>query len=103
LAELHIHYRSLLTRVYNHVGCELPLSRVDFGSKFLSEIYTFLSKSENREADEHGRRKGEAGGDLALPLDFEIFSKKGCFLSFEWEKSNFTTFGPALKNLGKIP
>jgi len=27
------------------------------------------------------------------PLDFEIISKKGCFLSFEWEKSNFTMFG----------
>jgi len=27
------------------------------------------------------------------PLDFENFSKKGCFLSFEWEKTNFTSFG----------
>ena len=22
----------------------------------------------------------------------KIFSKKGCFLSFEWEKANFATF-----------
>jgi len=37
----------------------------------------------------HGRQKG----GLGHPLDFEIFSKKGYFLSFEMEKSNFTTFG----------
>ena len=37
----------------------------------------------------HGRRKGGAS-----PLDFENISKIGCFLSFEWEKTNFTTFGP---------
>ena len=29
---------------------------------------------------------------LAAPLDFEYFSKKGCFRSFEWEKTNFTIF-----------
>ena len=33
-----------------------------------------------------------------VSLDFEIFSKKGCFLSFAGEKSNFTTFGPPGKN-----
>jgi len=32
-------------------------------------------------------------GGLA-PVYFEIFSKKGCFLSFEWEKTNFTGFPP---------
>ena len=31
------------------------------------------------------------------PLDFEIFSKKGCLFSFEWKKENFTTFGSALE------
>jgi len=46
-----------------------------------------------------GRRTGEA----LDPLDFENFSKKGCFLSFEWKKSNFTTFGPALENVWKNP
>jgi len=25
---------------------------------------------------------------------FELSAKKGCFLSFEWEKTNFTSFGP---------
>jgi len=30
-----------------------------------------------------------------------MFSKKGCFLSFEWEKTNFTTFGPLWKKFGK--
>jgi len=37
------------------------------------------------------------------PLDFENFSKKGCFRSFEWEKTNFTTFAPPLEKFGKIP
>ena len=39
---------------------------------------------------EHGRRKRGA----RLPWIFKCLAKKGCFLSFEWEKSNFTTFGP---------
>ena len=37
------------------------------------------------------------------PLDFENFSKKGCFLSFEWEKSNFITFSPPLEKVLKNP
>jgi len=42
-------------------------------------------------------------GGPCPPLDFQMFTKKGCFLSFEWEKSNFTTFAPPWKNVGKIP
>jgi len=39
----------------------------------------------------------------ALPPRILKFSaKKGCFLRLEWEKSNFTTFGPPWKSLGKI-
>jgi len=45
-----------------------------------------------------GRRKW-----CLAPLDFENFSKKGCFLNFEWEKPNFTTFAPPGKNLEKSP
>jgi len=37
------------------------------------------------------------------PLDFEKFSKKGCFLDFECEKTNFTTFGPTLEKFWKNP
>jgi len=40
----------------------------------------------------HGRRKGGSGG--LGPLALEIFRKKGCFLSFEWEKSKLTACGP---------
>jgi len=36
-------------------------------------------------------RRGE--GEALARLDFENFSKKGCFLIFEWDKINFTTFG----------
>jgi len=35
-------------------------------------------------------REGE--GD---PVDFEMLSKKGCFFSFEWEKTHFATFAMA--------
>ena len=31
--------------------------------------------------------------------EFEKFCKKGCFLSFEWQKTNFTTFGRPLEKL----
>jgi len=46
--------------------------------------------------------EGGAGEGLSPP-DFEIPSKKGCFLSFEWEKSNFTTFDPLEKCRKKSP
>jgi len=28
------------------------------------------------------------------PWILKISAKKGCLLSFKWEKTNFTTFGP---------
>jgi len=37
------------------------------------------------------------------PLNFENFSKKACFLDFEWEKANFTTFGPLLEKSLSVP
>ena len=40
-----------------------------------------------------GAWASEAGLGGLAPLDFKNFSKKGCFLSFEWEKTNYTTFG----------
>ena len=50
-------------------------------------------------SESHGRWKG---GTLAL-LDFEIFSKKGCFPDFEWEKTNYTTFGLPGKIFENLP
>jgi len=50
----------------------------------------------------HGRRKERAGGPRP-PWILKILAKKGCFLSFEWEKTNFTTFASPWKNFGKIP
>jgi len=50
-----------------------------------------------------GRRKGARGSWPSLWI-LKFPAKKGCFLSFEWEKSKksiFTTFGPPYKNLGK--
>jgi len=43
----------------------------------------------------------EVGQGVLTPLDFEICSKKGCFLSFEWEKPKFITFDPP-ENFWKI-
>jgi len=51
----------------------------------------------NKPGRKHGRRKW--GGKE----DFENFSKKGCFLSFEWEKTSFTTFGSLLEIILKSP
>jgi len=48
-----------------------------------------------------GVGRGVGGG--LVPLDFENFSKKCCFLDFECEKTNFTTFGPPLGNIMKNP
>jgi len=49
----------------------------------------------------HGRRKGARGGQG--PPDFDNVSKKGYFIDFEWEKTNFTTFGSPWKNLKILP
>jgi len=40
---------------------------------------------------------------LALPWILKFSAKEGCFLSFEWEKSNFTTFGHPLEKFRKNP
>jgi len=40
---------------------------------------------------------GQVGQGPPCPLDFGNFNKKGCFLNFEWEKTNFTTFGIRLE------
>jgi len=46
-----------------------------------------------------GRRQGGA----CSTLEFKILSKKDCFLSFEREKTSFTTLGPPGNNFGNIP
>jgi len=40
---------------------------------------------------DHGCRKGGRG---VVPWILKSSAKKGCFLSFEWEKPNFTAFAP---------
>ena len=47
----------------------------------------------------HGRRKGGP----RPPWILKMSAQKGHFLSFEWEKSNFTTFAAPSKKFGKIP
>jgi len=42
--------------------------------------------------------EGRGQGPLS-PLYLENFRQKGCFLSFEWEKTNFTTFVPLLEKI----
>jgi len=46
---------------------------------------------------------GVGRGGARAPWVLKISAKKGCFLSFEWEKTNFTTFAPPLEKFWKIP
>jgi len=46
---------------------------------------------------------GKGGRGALAPQGFENFSKKGWFLNFEREKTNFATFGHPWKNFGKSP
>jgi len=45
---------------------------------------------------------GNGAGKAVVPLDFESLSRKGCFLSFEREKTSFTTFGRPPEKFWKI-
>jgi len=40
---------------------------------------------------------GGGGQGVLTALGFENISKNGCFLNFQWEKTNFTTFDPPLE------
>jgi len=44
-----------------------------------------------------------AVGAKAPPWILKFSAKKGCFISFEWEKTNFTTFGPTWKKSFRRP
>jgi len=46
-----------------------------------------------------GRRKGRPWH----PWILKISAKKGCFLSFEWEKTSFTTFAIPLEKFWRNP
>jgi len=59
----------------------------------ISDVQTY--ESLYSEASAMGVGTGDRGA--LSPLDFENFSKKGCFLSVECEKTNFSTFGPPKK------
>ena len=55
------------------------------------------------EGSNHGNRKGVRGassprGFWNLTVSYELLSKKGCFVRFEWVKLNFTTFPPLEKS-----
>jgi len=49
-----------------------------------------------------GATKG-AGGHKAPLWILKISAKKGCFLCFELEKENFTTFSPSVEKFWKNP
>jgi len=46
---------------------------------------------------------GRGAGEAIHPWILKISANKVCFLSFEWEKSNFTTFGHPLEKFWKNP
>jgi len=61
------------------------------GATAARNISTVCDETVANHLSMHGHRKGGRGA--LAPPDFEIFSKKGCFFCFEWEKTKFTTFG----------
>ena len=75
-------------------------------SKYISNILFIICLLVNTSNNKPNKsasvpRRGGQG-----PQDFEIwhflinfFAKKSCFLSFEWWKWNFATFGPICKNI----
>jgi len=68
---------------------------IRFGWGFYSSTFSWLTTNEVCEIDFLLTRGRTGGGRRALapPRILKIFIKKGCFPSFEWEKTNFTTFG----------
>ena len=65
-------------------------------------VYFCVAVIGSREWTSEGRRPNPPGF-YNFTFPDEIFIKKVCFLSFEEEKQNFTTFGPSLKNFWKHP
>jgi len=68
----------------------LPFAEVDLVRSNLPKFFQFMEHFDEviLVCPMRIGRRGQA------PLDFKIFSKKGCFTVFEWKKSNFATFGP---------
>ena len=77
---------------------EMRLRHVGHSSTKASQQLKLMEKSFSQ-----GRRKWGARRDSAPAWILTFSEKKGCFLSFEWEKSNFTTFGHPLDKFRKKP
>ena len=69
---------------------------------FVQTAKGFIFGLQLREWASEGRRPNPPGF-YNFPFPDEIFIKKICFLCFEEEKQNFTTFGPSQKNCWKHP
>jgi len=76
---------------------------------YRKKIYAYRYRSVDRRFDNHwysyhrhGRRKGGRGGPWFHWI-LKLASKKGCFFSFEWEKTNFTIFAHPLEKFWKNP
>jgi len=75
---------AIITTSCNH-ACSVNSTALMFESPFALMMKAWASEG--------------GGRGLLTPMEFENFSKKGSFLSFEWEKTNFTTFCPPTKIL----
>ena len=62
---------------------------------FVSSVTAFAELGRNLVINVNSTMDVGKGGKG--PLDFEDFTKKACFLGFDREKTNFTTFGPPRK------
>jgi len=90
---LSIHH--LLCRVYTALLINFKLNFVCCVTQLLC-----MPTSAQTQYGSVGVERGQGGAKG--PLEFKLFSKNGCFLSFEWEKTNFTTFS-SLENPPSAP
>ena len=97
----HTHTHSRLwtaMKILNVQRAIANLAKRPFG--FVDKVAPFAHPGKFRCWAVVGSRSWGSGGGkspFGFRLDFENFSKKDCFLSFEWEKTNFTAFGPLEK------
>jgi len=65
---------------------------------YIEQMHVFVRMQFHNHVETQPVKRFGRGGRGGL----EILAKRDCFLSFEWEKTNFTTLGP-LDKFWKIP
>jgi len=94
--EKHLHKTAVIALIYHNRKTKLTKHFLSDGDLFATPmsrdlvlLWAWASKS-------------TSGGGLAPYLEFDNFSKIGCFLSFEWEKKFHHFWLSSGKTFGKI-